>query len=57
MDVLIRQEEILLNRKRFLKVLCLMVFRGFKAEFPLEGILFCTQFPSLGIFNNKKVGF
>ena len=50
------QEEILLNRKRFLKVLCLMVFRGFKAEFPLEGILFCTQFPSLGIFINKKVG-
>ena len=41
MDVLIRQEEILLNRKRFLKVLCLMVFRGFKAEFPLEGIFCC----------------
>jgi hypothetical protein len=28
-----------------------------KAELPQEGILFRTQFPSLGIFNNKKVGF
>ena len=28
-----------------------------KAELPQEGILFCTQFPSLGIFINKKVGF
>ena len=28
-----------------------------KAELPLEGISFCTQFPSLGIFINKKVGF
>ena len=28
-----------------------------KAELPQEGILFCTQFPSLGIFVNKKVGF
>ena len=27
-----------------------------KAELPLEGTFFCTQFPSLGIFNNKKVG-
>ena len=26
------------------------------AELPQEGILFCTQFPSLGIFINKKVG-
>ena len=25
-----------------------------KAELPQEGILFCTQFPSLGIFINKK---
>ena len=25
-----------------------------KAELPQEGILFRTQFPSLGIFNNKK---
>ena len=28
-----------------------------KAELPQEGNLFCTQFPSLGIFINKKVGF
>ena len=28
-----------------------------KAELPKEGILFCTQFPSLGIFIIKKVGF
>ena len=28
-----------------------------KAELPQEGILFRTQFPSLGIFTNKKVGF
>ena len=27
-----------------------------KAELPQEGILFHTQFPSLGIFINKKVG-
>ena len=27
-----------------------------KAELPLEGISFCTQFPYLGIFINKKVG-
>ena len=26
-----------------------------KAELPQEGILFHTQFPSLGIFINKKV--
>ena len=28
-----------------------------KAELPQEGILFRTQFPSLGTFINKKVGF
>ena len=28
-----------------------------KAELPQEGILFHTQFPFLGIFTNKKVGF
>ena len=28
-----------------------------KAELPQKGILFRTQFPSLGIFINKKVGF
>ena len=28
-----------------------------KAELPREGILFSTQFPSLGTFFNKKVGF
>ena len=28
-----------------------------KAELPQEGILFRTQFHSLGIFINKKVGF
>ena len=28
-----------------------------KAELPQEGIIFCTQFPSLGIFISKKVGF
>ena len=28
-----------------------------KAELPKEGILFRTQFPSLGFFINKKVGF
>jgi hypothetical protein len=27
-----------------------------QAELPQEGILFCTQFPSLEIFVNKKVG-
>ena len=27
-----------------------------KAELPLEGIFFPTQFPSKGIFINKKVG-
>ena len=27
-----------------------------KAELPKVGISFCTQFPSLGIFVNKKVG-
>ena len=27
-----------------------------KVELPLEGIFFCTQFPSLEIFINKKVG-
>jgi hypothetical protein len=30
---------------------------GFKAELQQEGILFCTQFPSLGCFINKKAGF
>ena len=28
-----------------------------KAELPQEGILFSTQFPSLGIYINKKAGF
>ena len=28
-----------------------------KAELLQEGILFGTQFPSLGIFTSKKVGF
>ena len=28
----------------------------YKAELPQEGILFCTQFSSLGIFIKKKVG-
>ena len=28
-----------------------------KAELLHLGILFCTQFPSLGIFINKKAGF
>ena len=28
-----------------------------KAELPQEGIFFCTQFSSLGIFIIKKVGF
>ena len=28
-----------------------------KAELPQVGILFVTQFPSLGIFISKKVGF
>ena len=27
-----------------------------KAELPKVGIFFCTQFPCLGIFINKKVG-
>ena len=30
---------------------------SFNAEFLLEGISFRTQFPSLGIFINKNVGF
>ena len=29
----------------------------YKAELPQEGILFRTQFPSLGIFINKKLDF
>ena len=29
---------------------------NYKAELPQEGILFLTQFPSLGIFVSKKVG-
>ena len=32
-------------------------YKGTKAELPLEGISFCTQFPSLEIFINEKVGF
>ena len=28
-----------------------------KAELPQQGIFFRTQFPSMGIFINKKVGF
>ena len=31
-------------------------FEGSKAELPLVGILFGTQFTSLGIFISKKVG-
>ena len=37
---------------------CLVHIRGFdltKAELPLEGIFFPTQFSSLGIFINKKL--
>ena len=33
------------------------ILKTIKAELPQEGILFRTQFPSLGIFNYKKVGF
>ena len=33
------------------------LYRQTKAELPQEGILFRTQFPSLGMFINKKVGF
>ena len=29
----------------------------YQAELWKEGILFCTQFPSLGIFIDKRVGF
>ena len=32
-------------------------FNTDKAELPQESILFFTQFPPLGIFINKKVGF
>ena len=35
---------------------CMVIFYIIKAELPQEGILFRTQFPSLGIFINKKVG-
>ena len=31
--------------------------KTYKAELAQEGILFRTQFPSMGIFINKKVGF
>ena len=41
----------------FLKTLKTVQFFNLKAELPQEGILFCTQFLSLGIFINKKVGF
>ena len=34
-----------------------MVINVTKAELPQVGIFFRTQFPSLGIFINKKVGF
>ena len=34
-----------------------LCFSSDKAELLQEGILFGTQFPSLGIFINKKVGF
>ena len=33
------------------------LFNSPKAELPQVGILFRTQFPSLGIFIDKKVGF
>jgi hypothetical protein len=36
---------------------CISWHNNTKAELPEEGILFRTQFPSLGIFINKKVGF
>ena len=31
--------------------------KTYKAELAQEGILFRTQFPSMGFFINKKVGF
>ena len=39
----------------FAQMLPMAIFT--KAEWPQEGILFCTQFPSLVIFIKKKVGF
>ena len=33
-----------------------LIMEAVKAELSLVGIFFCTQFPSLGIFINKKVG-
>ena len=34
-----------------------LLFLIAQAELAQEGILFCIQFPSLGFFINKKVGF
>ena len=41
----------------FALTLTTMVDLGTKDQFVQEGILFCTQFPSLGIFINKKLDF
>ena len=38
----------------FLCTLNVKIFLDIKAELSQEGILFLTQFPSLGIFTNKK---
>ena len=50
------------NIKILTKIICFTEFvflesHNAKAELPQEGILFRTQFPSLVIFINKKVGF
>ena len=43
--------KIMWTKTIYTKIVCT------KAELLQEGILFRTQFPSLGIFINKKVGF
>ena len=42
--------KIMWTKTIYTKIICT------KAELLQEGILFCTQFPSLGIFVSKKVG-
>ena len=41
----------------YVQYICILYRQTAKAELPQEGILFHTQFPSLGIFINKKVGY
>ena len=49
------RHSIYIRTKKALSTCCLLFTT--KAELPKEGILFGTQFPSLGILIIKKVGF